>query len=184
MSDYDVIIIGGGINGLTTAAYLGKAGLKTLVLEGRGECGTHCDTSEPGIPGFLHNLQATEKTSGISPCMIDLELDKFGYEILLTDYSWGKTFLDGKNALLGASVFDTISNWQKVSPADAEFFQNALTEGISDGGLDEFLDLVHEVFFKAPRPDMLDGFEKLKVLKAIVNHKGIHLPIDELMQMN
>ena len=80
---YDTIVVGGGHNGLTTAAYLGKAGLKTLVLEERGECGTHCDTIEPGIPGFLHNLQATEKVTGLSPCMSDLELEKFGYEINL-----------------------------------------------------------------------------------------------------
>jgi len=43
MPDYDVIVIGGGINSLTCSAYLGKAGLKTLVLEARGECGSHCE---------------------------------------------------------------------------------------------------------------------------------------------
>ena len=32
---YDAIIVGGGHNGLTAAGYLGKAGLKTLVLERR-----------------------------------------------------------------------------------------------------------------------------------------------------
>ena len=50
MPDYDVIVVGGGINGLACAAYLAKAGLKILVLEGRGECGAHCDTVEVGRP--------------------------------------------------------------------------------------------------------------------------------------
>ena len=36
---YDVIIIGGGHNGLTAAAYLSKAGKKVLVLESRNEIG-------------------------------------------------------------------------------------------------------------------------------------------------
>ena len=43
MATYDAIIIGGGHNGLVTAAYLAKAGKKVLVLrtpaDGRGHCG-------------------------------------------------------------------------------------------------------------------------------------------------
>ena len=37
MEDYDVIIIGGGVSGLTAGAYLSRAGLKTLIVEARGE---------------------------------------------------------------------------------------------------------------------------------------------------
>ncbi|MBW2144305.1 MAG: NAD(P)/FAD-dependent oxidoreductase [Deltaproteobacteria bacterium] len=182
--DYDVIVIGGGINGLTTAAYLGKAGLKTLVLEERGECGTHCDTIEPGIPGFLHNLQATEKVTGLSPCMSDLELEKFGYEITITDYIWGNTFLDGKNALSGASIFDTLDNWLKLSPGDAELYTKAMVEGVDDGGWDQLLDFMHNFFYKAPKSSGLDDFADLKVIKAIVKAKGLNISSHELVQMN
>ena len=35
----DLIVIGGGVNGLVTAAYLAKAGVKVLVLESRGTPG-------------------------------------------------------------------------------------------------------------------------------------------------
>src|SRR3989440_10771513 len=38
-TEYDAIIVGGGHNGLATAAYLGRAGLKSLVLERRGAPG-------------------------------------------------------------------------------------------------------------------------------------------------
>ena len=50
---YDAIVIGGGHNGLVTAAYLGKAGLRTIVLERRGSLGGAAATPElaPGVRG-------------------------------------------------------------------------------------------------------------------------------------
>jgi len=56
MASYDVVIIGGGPNGMLAGAYLSKAGLKTLVLERRLECGGGLATEEITIPGFLHNI--------------------------------------------------------------------------------------------------------------------------------
>ena len=47
----DLIIIGGGHNGLVTAAYAARAGLKTLVLERRDILGGACVTEELW-PGF------------------------------------------------------------------------------------------------------------------------------------
>src|SRR6266581_9099232 len=46
LSKYDVIVIGAGHNGLTAAAYLGGAGLATLVLERRDVVGGACVTEE------------------------------------------------------------------------------------------------------------------------------------------
>ena len=48
---YDAIVIGGGHNGLVTAAYLGVAGLRTVVLERRETLGGAAGTSElaPGL---------------------------------------------------------------------------------------------------------------------------------------
>ena len=43
----DVVIVGGGHNGLATAAYLGRAGLKTLVLERRNVLGGAAVSEHP-----------------------------------------------------------------------------------------------------------------------------------------
>ncbi|MGD0231204.1 MAG: FAD-dependent oxidoreductase [Syntrophorhabdales bacterium] len=54
----DVVVIGAGPNGLTTAAYLAKAGLKVFVAEKRTEIGGGLATEEVTRPGFLHNTHA------------------------------------------------------------------------------------------------------------------------------
>src|SRR5689334_4465407 len=59
-NQYDAIVIGGGHNGLVTAAYLGKAGLRTIVLERRGSLGGAAVTTElaPGVrvPTLAHTV--------------------------------------------------------------------------------------------------------------------------------
>ena len=47
---YDAIIVGGGHNGLVAAAYLGRAGLKPLVLEARADLGGAASTTTPDGP--------------------------------------------------------------------------------------------------------------------------------------
>ena len=59
-ASYDAIVVGGGHNGLVTAAYLGKAGLRTLVLERRETTGGAAETSQlaPGVrvPTLAHTV--------------------------------------------------------------------------------------------------------------------------------
>jgi phytoene dehydrogenase-like protein len=52
---YDAIVIGGGHNGLVNAAYLARAGLRTLVLEQRHVLGG-ATVSEEIHPGFKFSV--------------------------------------------------------------------------------------------------------------------------------
>jgi len=81
---YDAIVVGGGHNGLTAAGYLGKAGLKTLVLERRPIVGGAAVTEEIH-PGFRVSSVSYVVSLLRSEVIRDLELKRHGFEMLALD---------------------------------------------------------------------------------------------------
>src|SRR6478752_3999422 len=83
-STYDVIVIGGGHNGLVNAAYLARAGKRVLVLERRHVLGGAAVTEEV-FPGFRFSV-ASYVVSLLRPEIIrELDLPRHGLEILPLD---------------------------------------------------------------------------------------------------
>ena len=81
---YDAIVIGGGHNGLISAAYLARAGMKTLVLEKRHVLGGAAVTEEV-FPGFRFSV-FSYVVSLLRPEIIrELQLPKHGLDILPLD---------------------------------------------------------------------------------------------------
>lgn len=83
MSSYDAVIVGAGHNGLVCGAYLAKAGLKVCVLERRSLVGGACVTEELW-PGYRVSTAAHMMGLLQPKVILDLELQKFGYEIIPT----------------------------------------------------------------------------------------------------
>lgn len=84
MANYDAIIVGAGHNGLVTAAYLAKAGIRVLVLERRPVVGGIAVTEEI-FPAFKFSVCAHLAGSFAIEIIADLDLKRHGLELLALD---------------------------------------------------------------------------------------------------
>ena len=80
-ASYDLIVIGGGHNGLVTAAYLARAGVKVLVLERRDVLGGACVTEELW-PGYKVSTAAYVNSLLRPEIIRDLDLKRHGFKML------------------------------------------------------------------------------------------------------
>jgi phytoene dehydrogenase-like protein len=119
MQSYDVIIIGGGHNGLTCAAYLGMAGLKVKVLERRAVVGGAAVTEE-FCPGFRNSIAAY--TVSLLHPKIAADLDLFGHGLRIVERR-AQNFVPALNGeYLLVSEGSTQRNVTSFSRRDGERF--------------------------------------------------------------
>src|SRR5205823_13915437 len=116
---YDAVIIGGGHNGLTCAAYLAMAGLEVIVLERRPVVGGAAVTEE-FHPGFRNSV-AAYTVSLLNPKVIaDLRLADHGLRIVERRVANFLPAPDGSYLLTGEGR--TRDSLTKLSPRDADRF--------------------------------------------------------------
>jgi phytoene dehydrogenase-like protein len=118
---FDAIVVGGGHNGLTAAAYLARGGLSTLVLERREIVGGCCVTEEiaPGCRVSTTSYIA----SMLRPEVIrDLRLGQHGLRMVPCDPSLQVPFPDGSVVPWWAQRERAAAEFSKISVKDAQTF--------------------------------------------------------------
>lgn len=119
--DYDAIVVGGGHNGLTTAAYLARAGQRVLVLERRPILGGACVTEEVW-PGKRVS-RASYVVSMLQPQIVsDLRLADYGYRAVPLDPAYAALTPDGPIVFYD-DIGQTQESIRPISPRDADAFR-------------------------------------------------------------
>src|SRR5205814_6720276 len=121
MTKYDIIIIGGGHNGLVAACYLAKAGLKTVVLERREIVGGAAITEEIH-PGFRCSTLAHSAAPFFSQVAKDLKLARCGLEIISPAARVIGLTPAGRSICIYNETSPTVSEIDKVSAKDASSY--------------------------------------------------------------
>ncbi|KMO76228.1 phytoene desaturase family protein [Mycolicibacterium obuense] len=135
-NNYDALVIGGGHNGLVSAAYLARSGARTLVLESRGSLGGAATTEAPWEDApHLRVTRLSYVVSLMPPTIVrELELERHGYKVHPMG-PYYQAFPEGGSLTIyeddPARTYEQLAKWSKK---DAQTWPkwNAWLEGVAD----------------------------------------------------
>ena len=175
------MVVGGGHNGLVCAAYLARAGMKTVVLERRHLVGGAAVTEEVW-PGFGVSTASYVVSLMSARVVRELDLSRYGYHVYPLDPAYFAPFPDGSGFLLWDDPGLAAEEIGKINVRDSQAYLEYNRE------LGELADLVRPLLYRRP-PDpgvrsLADVVEALSLGRyAFGNRRSISRLVD-LMTMS
>ncbi|MBI2847627.1 MAG: NAD(P)/FAD-dependent oxidoreductase [Chloroflexi bacterium] len=127
MEKHDVVIVGGGHNGLVVAAYLAKAGVDVCVVEMKDEVGGAVITKELTLPGFKHDPGSVmHGMISANPLIHRDELglkSKYGLKYTVPDRQFAVIFPDDSSLVFYRDIDKTCESISQFSRKDAEAYR-------------------------------------------------------------
>ena len=168
---YDIVIIGGGPNGVTAAAYLSKCGLSVCVLEERYEAGGSCETAEP-IAGARIYPHAQLMYAAPAPGFEQLELHKYGFRM-----SWSPIDLEKSMGKLGQTTSQGL-----VPATQTDMMGFAKMSGLL-GSPPFMTDLMRATFWCPPHPPEVEVTDETVPYMQVYKQHQPDLWTPELREM-
>jgi phytoene dehydrogenase-like protein len=180
---YNTIIVGGGIAGLTSAAYLSRSGHKVLLIEKNRECGGLVNSFVRDGFHFDAGVRALEDAGIIFPMLKDLNIQ---LEVVKSPVSLGI-----ENEILNIENLDSLSKYRKLL---INFFQESEVE------IDEVLKSIRKIMkhmdvlygienpvFKDLKHDRKFVFKKLlpwlpKFITTVGKINRLNMPIEDYLE--
>src|SRR2546430_12721494 len=118
---WDAVIVGGGHNGLTAAAYLARAGRSVLVLERRDQVGGACTLERPFSDPRFVSSPCAYRVGLLHPRVIEeLNLPRYGYRTFVCDPTQWTPFEDGTSLTQWLDEDRTAKEVDALAPGDVE----------------------------------------------------------------
>jgi len=126
MERHDVVIVGGGHNGLIVAAYLAKAGLDVCVVERQEKVGGGVVTKEVTMPGFKQDICSVLHGSIQANPLIHMDelglKSKYGLKYIVPDIQTAFVFSDDSALVIHKDIDSTCQSIRQFSKRDAETY--------------------------------------------------------------